>query len=109
MGALSATWKPVIRKPFEPLVPNIEFVRAGDPIAMYEAFSATGLGQYGKGPVAAVILELIQGEAGVRPLDVAYVKKVRSCATSTTPCSSSTRSRPASVAQARGSRSSART
>ena len=28
-------------------------------------------------PVAAVILELIQGEAGVRPLDVAYVKKVR--------------------------------
>lgn len=42
----------VIRKPFEPLVPNIEFVRAGDPIAMYEAFSATGLGQYGKGPVA---------------------------------------------------------
>ena len=77
MGALSATWKPVIRKPFEPLVPNIEFVRAGDPIAMYEAFSATGLGQYGKGPVAAVILELIQGEAGVRPLDVAYVKKVR--------------------------------
>ena len=77
MGALSATWKPVIRKPFEPLVPNIEFVRAGDPIAMYEAFSATGLGQYGKGPVAAVILELIQGEAGVRPLDVVYVKKVR--------------------------------
>ena len=26
MGALSATWKPAIRTPFEPLVPNIEFV-----------------------------------------------------------------------------------
>ncbi|KAB7790934.1 acetylornithine transaminase [Bifidobacterium leontopitheci] len=77
MGALSATWKPAIRKQYEPLVPNIEFVRAGDPFSLYEAFSETGLGQYGKGPVAAVILELIQGEAGVRPLPVDYVKKVR--------------------------------
>ncbi|OZG68909.1 acetylornithine transaminase [Bifidobacterium eulemuris] len=77
MGALSATWKPAIRKPFDPLVPNIEFVRAGDPLALYEAFAATGLGHYGKGPVAAVMIELIQGEAGVKPLSVDYVKKVR--------------------------------
>ena len=77
LGALSATWKPAIRKPFDPLVPNIEFVRAGDPLALYDAFSATGLGPYGKGPVAAVILELIQGEAGVKPLDADYVRKVR--------------------------------
>ena len=67
LGALSATWKPAIRTPFEPLVPNIEFVEAGDPMALYEAFGQTGLGRYGKGPVAAVIMELIQGEAGVRP------------------------------------------
>ena len=77
LGALSATWKPAIRKPYEPLVPNIQFVRAGDPYALYEAFSETGLGSYGKGPVAAVILELIQGEAGVRPLGADYVRKVR--------------------------------
>ena len=77
LGALSATWKPAIRKPFEPLVPNIEFVRPGDTMALYEAFAATGLGHYGKGPVAAVILELIQGEAGVKPLGAEYVKKVR--------------------------------
>ena len=43
MGALSATWKPNIRKPYDPLVPNIEFVRAGDKVALYEAFSQTGL------------------------------------------------------------------
>ena len=30
LGALSATWKPAIREPFQPLVPNIEFVKAGD-------------------------------------------------------------------------------
>ena len=77
LGALSATWKPAIRKPFDPLVPNIEFVRAGDPFSLYEAFSETGVGHYGKGPVAAVIMELIQGEAGVKPLGADYVRKVR--------------------------------
>ena len=77
LGALSATWKPVIRKPFEPLVPAIEFVPANDRLALYEAFAETGLGKYGKGPVAAVIMELIQGEAGVRPLDPQYVRHVR--------------------------------
>ncbi|MBW3091682.1 acetylornithine transaminase [Bifidobacterium sp. 82T10] len=77
LGALSATWKPSIRTPFEPLVPGIEFVEAGNPMALYEAFAQTGQGHYGKGPVAAVIMELIQGEAGVRPLGADYVKKVR--------------------------------
>ncbi|KAB8295559.1 acetylornithine transaminase [Bifidobacterium avesanii] len=77
LGALSATWKPAIRKPYEPLVPAIEFVEAGDIQSMRDAFAATGQGEYGKGPVAAVIMELIQGEAGVRPLGADYVRQVR--------------------------------
>ena len=77
LGALSATWKPAIRKSYDPLVPNIEFVRPGDTVALHDAFASTGLGPYGKGPVAAVILELIQGEAGVKPLCADYVKFVR--------------------------------
>ena len=77
LGALSATWKPAIRKSYDPLVPNIEFVRPGDTVALHDAFASTGLGPYGKGPVAAVILELIQGEAGVKPLGADYVKFVR--------------------------------
>ena len=77
MGALSATWKPSIREAFEPLVPNIEFVEASDDAALHDAFAETGPGKYGKGPVAAVIMELIQGEAGVRPLGADYVKKAR--------------------------------
>ncbi|MEE8725600.1 MAG: acetylornithine transaminase [Bifidobacterium crudilactis] len=77
LGALSATWKPDIRTPFEPLVPNIEFATSGDLRSMEDIFSSTGKGRYGKGPVAAVIMELIQGEAGVKAMDPEYVKGVR--------------------------------
>lgn len=73
MGALSATWKPAIREPFQPLVPNFEFVPANDLDAMRAAFEETD-----SGPVAAVIMELIQGEAGVLPLDPEFVRGVRS-------------------------------
>jgi acetylornithine aminotransferase len=77
LGALSATWKPQIRTPFEPLVPNIEFAQSGNLHSMEDAFTSAGKGKYGKGPVAAVIMELIQGEAGVMPMDPEYVKGVR--------------------------------
>lgn len=73
MGSLSLTWKPGIREPFTPLVPGVEFVPAGDIDAMESVFADKA-----GGPVAAVIMELIQGEAGVRPLDPAYVSAVRS-------------------------------
>ncbi|WEV41403.1 acetylornithine transaminase [Bifidobacterium sp. ESL0682] len=75
MGALSATWKLSIREPYNPLLPAVEFVEAGDLRAMRDAFDKTG--QNGVGPVAAVMMELIQGEAGVWPLDPSYVKGVR--------------------------------
>lgn len=77
MGALSATWKPSIRKPFEPTLPCVEFVEASNVQSLRDAFAQTGKGKYGKGPVAAVIIELIQGEAGVQPLGAEYVKQVR--------------------------------
>ena len=75
LGALSATWKPAIREPFQPLVPNIEFVEVGDTEALKSAFAATG--EDGKGPVAAVMMELIQGEAGVRPVGADFVAYAR--------------------------------
>lgn len=106
MGALSATWKPGIRKPYDPLVPNIEFVRAGDKVALHDAFAQTGLGRYGKGPVAAVILELIQGEAGVQPLAPITSSSCANCAISTTRCLSSMKYRPVSDVPASGSHSS---
>lgn len=75
MGALSATWKPSIREPYDPLLPAIQFVEAGDLSAISAVFDRGNEGN--AGPVAAVMLELIQGEAGVRPLDSEYVKGIR--------------------------------
>lgn len=58
LGALSATFEPSYREPFEPLVPGFSHVPFND-LARLEA-AVTG-------ETAAVILEPVQGEGGVRP------------------------------------------
>ncbi len=68
-GALSATWNPKYRAPFEPLVPGFTHVKYNDASAMEESI--------GDG-TAAVILEVVQGEGGVRIGDGAYLKRVES-------------------------------
>lgn len=70
LGALAATWKPAIREPYEPLMPNVEFVPAGDIAALESAFEA-------ETPVAGVIMELIQGEAGVQAVGGEFVAAAR--------------------------------
>ena len=66
-GALSTTWEPGYRRPFEPLVPGVSFVPPTDPGALEAA----------AGPdVAAIILEPIQGEGGVWPLTPAFAAAV---------------------------------
>ena len=77
LGALSITWKPVIREQFEPLVPGAQFVEAGNVQALQDAFDASDE----QGPVAAVIMELIQGEAGVLPVGAEFVKAARQLCT----------------------------
>ena len=57
MGALSTTWH--YRTPFMPLVPNVTFVPLNNGDALRKAVSDK---------TAAIILEPIQGEGGVRPL-----------------------------------------
>jgi len=58
MGALSATWEKKYREPFEPLVPGFRHVAYND-LAALDAAVTTDIG--------AVILEVVQGEGGVRP------------------------------------------
>jgi predicted acetylornithine/succinylornithine family transaminase len=58
-GALSVTWDEHYRAPFAPLVPGVTFVPSDDPAALANAVSSK---------TAAVIMEPIQGEGGVRPI-----------------------------------------
>ncbi|NKX56130.1 acetylornithine transaminase [Arthrobacter mobilis] len=68
MGALALTAKQAYREPFEPLPGGVEHLPFGDPDALREAVDDT---------VAAVVLEPIQGEVGVRPLPPGYLKAAR--------------------------------
>ncbi len=66
-GALSTTWEPSYRAPFEPLLEGVAFVSPMDPDALDTAVGSD---------VAAVILEPIQGEGGVWPLSPEFVAAV---------------------------------
>ncbi len=57
-GALTATWEPKYREPFEPLLPGFTYIPYNDTAALERAVTDT---------VGAVILEVVQGEGGVRP------------------------------------------
>ncbi|KEF34724.1 MULTISPECIES: aspartate aminotransferase family protein [Deinococcus] len=59
LGALSATWEAHYRDPFLPLVPEFGHVTPGDRAGLDAAITER---------TAAVLLEIVQGEGGVRPL-----------------------------------------
>jgi predicted acetylornithine/succinylornithine family transaminase len=59
LGALSVTWDDHYRAPFAPLLAEVVFVPVDDPSALEAAVTAE---------TAAIIVEPIQGEGGVRPL-----------------------------------------
>jgi acetylornithine/LysW-gamma-L-lysine aminotransferase len=58
IGALSATWEKKYREPFEPLWPGFKHVAYNDLAALDAAIADQ---------TAGVILEVVQGEGGVRP------------------------------------------
>ena len=66
MGSLSATFK--YRNEFEPLIPGHQFVPFNKMEKLQEAMNDS---------VAAVILELVQGEGGVRIADKTYLQSVQ--------------------------------
>ncbi|NOZ03760.1 MAG: aspartate aminotransferase family protein [FCB group bacterium] len=68
MGSLSATWKKPFRAPFEPLVPGFTHIPFGDTEALEKAVTEE---------TAAVLLEPIQGEAGVYPASEEYLREAR--------------------------------
>lgn len=67
MGSLSVTWNRKYREPFEPLIPNVDFVKFND---------ATDVDSVISEGASCVILEPIQGESGVRIPSKEYLQAV---------------------------------
>jgi acetylornithine/N-succinyldiaminopimelate aminotransferase len=65
MGALSTTWTPKYREPFEPLVPGVRFLPRNDLAAV-----AAAVGE----KTAAVMIEPVQGEGGIRPATPEFLR-----------------------------------
>jgi acetylornithine/N-succinyldiaminopimelate aminotransferase len=65
LGALAATWPEKYRRPFEPLVPGVRFVRLNDVAHLHESFTPR---------VAGVLVETIQGEGGVVPVREEFLR-----------------------------------
>ena len=76
MGALSVTANPHYREPFEPLIPGVTFIAPGDIAALETAVTDK---------TAAIVVEPIQGEGGVRPIAQEFAAAIeRVCATTGT-------------------------
>jgi predicted acetylornithine/succinylornithine family transaminase len=74
MGALSTTWNPKYREPFEPLVPGVRFCPWNDLGAVRTAVTEK---------TAAIMIEPVQGEGGVRPAPVEFLQGLRRIADDT--------------------------
>ena len=68
MGALAMTAKQAYREPFEPMPAGVRHIAFNDIDALRAAMDST---------VAALVIEPIQGEAGVRPLSAEYLQVAR--------------------------------
>jgi acetylornithine/N-succinyldiaminopimelate aminotransferase len=71
-GALSITYNPKYRAPFEPLVPGVEFVRFNDVADLEAKFNSD---------VCAIVIEPIQGEAGIYSVSDLFWARARALAT----------------------------
>lgn len=67
MGALSVTWDEHYRAPFQPLIPGVSFASTSDPSALAGLVDEA---------TAAIIVEPVQGEGGVRPISPEMVRAI---------------------------------
>jgi predicted acetylornithine/succinylornithine family transaminase len=74
-ASLAATDRPDYRRPFEPLLPNVQIIPLGDREAATSAITAER--------TAAVIIEPVQGEGGVRPVADEFLAFLRELCTET--------------------------
>jgi acetylornithine aminotransferase len=74
LATITATGQPKYQKNFDPLMPGFHYVPYNDIAALEAAIAELDQDQR---QVAAVMLEALQGEGGVRPGDRAYFQRVR--------------------------------
>ncbi|GAC1459048.1 MAG: aspartate aminotransferase family protein [Chamaesiphon sp.] len=74
LATITATGQPKYQQNFAPLVPGFSYVPYNDIAAIEEAIAQLDASER---RVAAILLEPLQGEGGVRPGDVAYFQQVR--------------------------------
>lgn len=70
-GALSITGQESYRKDFEPMLPGARFTKRNDIAALEQTVGPN---------TAGIVLELVQGEGGIHPMDQAFVRKARELA-----------------------------
>lgn len=68
MGAVSTTWTAKYREPFEPLIPGVRFCPLNDLAAVAEVVGEK---------TAAVMVEPVQGEGGIRVASPEFLKGLR--------------------------------
>jgi predicted acetylornithine/succinylornithine family transaminase len=68
-GTLAATDRPAYREPFEPLMPGVDFAEVGDSEGLDALVTAK--------TTAAVILEPVQGEGGIRTVPFEFLRALR--------------------------------
>lgn len=73
-GSLSVTWDEHYRAPFAPLLAGVRFVPVDDAVALDAAMTSS---------TAAIIVEPIQGEGGVRPLSREFAQAITAAASRT--------------------------
>lgn len=71
LGALSITGQEKYRRDFEPLLPGARFVQPNDEVALEQVVNDR---------TAGIVLEWIQGEGGIFPMSVEYIRKARQLA-----------------------------
>lgn len=78
LATITATGQPKYQKNFDPLMPGFYYVPYNDIAALEEAISLLDASER---QVAAIMLEALQGEGGVRPGDRAYFQRIREICT----------------------------
>lgn len=68
MGALSVTGNPKYREPFEPLAGIVKFAKFNDFASVEELVNEK---------TCAIIMETVQGEGGIYPVEAEFLRKVR--------------------------------